>query len=55
MEQVQIEKESKQHNIIKELLRRAKQIKFGTMIVEFKINGGNICAGEIVEQKIKLG
>jgi len=47
--------ENKQEQIIKELKLRAEEMKFGTITAEFKIHEGKIMAGEIIEQKIKLG
>ena len=47
--------EDKQDEIIKELKRRAQEVKFGTMQIEFKIHEGKIMSGEIIEQRIKLG
>lgn len=46
----------KEEIIINELKRRAQEnIRYGIMVVEFKIQDGKIIAGEIIEQKIKLG
>ena len=46
----------KEDQIIEELKRRSREcVKFGTLLVEFKIQDGKILAGEIIEQKIKLG
>lgn len=46
----------KQEKILQELKRRAKEdVCYGTLRVEFKIHEGVIIAGEVVEQKIKLG
>jgi hypothetical protein len=45
----------KEDAIIRELKRRADELKFGIMRVDFKIQDGKIVAGEIVEQRIKLG
>lgn len=45
----------KEEQILKELKRRAGEIRFGVLLVEFKIQDGKIMAGEIIEQKIKLG
>ena len=47
--------EDKEGQIIKELKRRVEEIRFGTIIVEFKVQDGKIMAGEIIEQRIKLG
>ena len=47
--------DDKQNKILEELLRRSSEMKYGTMVVEFKVQDGKIVAGEIIEQKIKLG
>jgi hypothetical protein len=47
--------EDKQTVIINELKRRAEEMRFGTLTVEFKVSNGKILAGEIIEQRIKLG
>ncbi len=47
--------EDKEETILRELKRRAEEIRFGIMVIEFKIQDGRIMAGEIIEQKIKLG
>lgn len=47
--------EDKQEVIIKELKRRAEEMRFGTLTIELKIQDGKIMAGEIIEQRIKLG
>lgn len=47
--------EDKQDLIIRELKRRAEEMRFGTITVEFKIHEGKIMSGEIIEQRIKLG
>ena len=47
--------EDKEVQIIKELKRRAEEVRFGMIRVEFKIQDGKIMAGEIIEQRIKLG
>jgi hypothetical protein len=47
--------EDKEEIIIKELKRRAQEVRFGTITTEFKIHDGRIIAGEIMEQRIKLG
>lgn len=47
--------EDKQNQIITELKRRAEEVRFGTMTIQLKIQDGKIMAGEIIEQKIKLG
>jgi len=49
------EKIDKQEKILEELKRRAEEIKYGSVICEFKIHEGKIMAGEVIEQKIKLG
>ncbi|MFA5197863.1 MAG: hypothetical protein WC437_05600 [Patescibacteria group bacterium] len=45
----------KEEAILKELKKRCEETRFGTLKVEFKIQDGKILAGEIVEQRIKLG
>jgi len=45
----------KSEQIITELKRRAEEVKFGSMTIEIKIQDGKILAGEIIEQRIKLG
>lgn len=46
----------KENKIWEEIKRRAQEdIRFGTMKIELKIQDGKILAGEIIEQKIKLG
>ena len=45
----------KQEKILQELKRRAKEMRFGSMTVEFKVKDEVIVAGDVVEQKIKLG
>ena len=47
--------EDKEDKIISELKRRAEEVRFGMLRVEFKIQDGKIMAGEIIEQRIKLG
>ncbi len=47
--------ENKQDAILKELKRRAEEIRFGSLTVEFKIQDGKIMAGEIIEERKKLG
>lgn len=47
--------EDKQEIIIRELKRRAEEMRFGSLTVEFKIHEGKISGAEIVEQRIKLG
>jgi hypothetical protein len=47
--------EDKQQNIINELKRRAEEIRYGTITVEFKITNGQIMAGDIIQKREKLG
>jgi hypothetical protein len=47
--------ETKEQIIIKELKRRCSEIKYGEAVVNFKIHNGEIVAGELVSQVIKLG
>lgn len=49
------ETQDKQDKILSELKHRAEDIRYGTLRVEFKIHEGKIMAGEIIEEKIKLG
>lgn len=46
----------KQEKILNDLKRRAEEeVRNGDIIVKLKIQDGVIVAGEIMEQKIKLG
>jgi hypothetical protein len=47
--------EDKEEQIINELKRRCQEVKFGLLRIEFKIQDGKILAGEILEQRVKLG
>jgi|GEM_PF-4112839 len=47
--------EDKQEVIIKELKRRADEMRFGSMTVEFKIHEGKITKGDIIEKRESLG
>ena len=47
--------EDKQVIILNELKRRAEEIRFGTLTVEFKITDGKIMAGDIIQKREKLG
>ena len=47
--------EDKDDQIIKELKRRAEEIRFGNITVEFKITDGKIMAGDIIQKREKLG
>jgi hypothetical protein len=47
--------EDKQAIIINELKRRAEEIRYGTITVEFKITDGKIMAGDIIHKREKLG
>jgi len=47
--------EDKENLIINRLKEVAKEIKFGTLTVEFKITEGKIMAGDIIQKKEKLG
>lgn len=47
--------EDKQVIILNELKRRAEEIRFGTITVEFKISDGKIMAGDIIQKREKLG
>lgn len=45
----------KQETIIQELKRRAEEMRFGTLTVEFKVTEGKIMAGDIIQKREKLG
>jgi hypothetical protein len=46
----------KDEQIIQEIKRRAREdIRYGMMTIELKIQDGKIIAGELIEQKVKLG
>jgi len=45
----------KEERIIKQLLERARKLKWGELRVEFKIHEGFITAGEITHTVEKLG
>lgn len=47
--------EDKQETIIRELKRRAEEMRFGTITVEFKIHEGRIAKGDIIEKRETLG
>jgi hypothetical protein len=47
--------EDKQDKIISELKRRAEEMRFGSMTVEFKIHEGKISKGDIIEKRETLG
>ena len=47
--------EDKQEVILRELKRRAEEVRFGTITVEFKITDGKIMAGDIIQERKKLG
>ena len=47
--------EDKDDQIIRELKRRAEEINFGTITVEFKVSEGKIMAGDIIQKREKLG
>jgi len=46
--------EDKQEIIIRELKRRAEEMRFGTLTVEFKIHEGRIAKGDIIEKRETL-
>ena len=50
-----MDESDKENRILTELKRRAEEIKYGCVTVEFKIQDGRILQGEIVQQRIKLG
>jgi len=47
--------DDKQEIILKELKRRAEEIRFGSITVEFKIHDGKITKGDILEKREMLG
>lgn len=47
--------EDKQEIIIRELKRRAEEMRFGSITVEFKIHEGKIMKGDIIEKRETLG
>ena len=47
--------EDKQDTIIKELKRRAEEVRFGSITVEFKIHEGKLAKGDILEKRETLG
>jgi hypothetical protein len=47
--------EDKQEKIISELKRRAEEMRFGTITVEFKIHEGKLAKGDIIEKRETLG
>jgi len=51
----QPDKIKKQNEILEKLQKKAEQLDFGVMLIEFKVQDGKITSGEILEQKIKLG
>ena len=46
--------DDKQETILKELKRRAEEMRFGNIIVDFKIHEGKITKGDVVEKKESL-
>jgi len=47
--------EDKQEVILRELKRRAEEVRFGTITVEFKIHEGKLAKGDILEKRETLG
>lgn len=45
----------KQETIIQELKRRAEEMRFGSMTIEFKIHEGKLAKGDIIEKRETLG
>lgn len=45
----------KQDDILKDLAKKAFEIKHGLLVVEFKVHDGRIAQGEIIEKREKLG
>ena len=46
--------EDKQEIIIKELKRRAEEMRYGAITVEFKIHDGKLVKGDILEKRETL-
>lgn len=44
----------KDETIIERLKELAKELKFGTIVVEFKIHDGKISKGDVIEKKETL-
>lgn len=48
--------EDKEQTIWNEIKRRAKEdVRFGSLVIELKIQDGKIMGGSIKQQEIKLG
>lgn len=47
--------EDKQEIILTELKRRAQEMKYGSLTIEFKIHEGKIAKGDIIEKRETLG
>lgn len=47
--------DNKEETIIRELKRRAEEMRFGSMTVEFKIHEGKLAKGDIIEKRETLG
>jgi len=47
--------EDKQDKILSELKRRAEEMRFGSITVEFKIHEGKLMKGDIIEKRETLG
>ncbi len=47
--------EDKQEVIIRELKRRAEEMRFGMITVEFKVHEGKLAKGDILEKRETLG
>jgi hypothetical protein len=47
--------EDKQDQILSELKRCAEGLRFGVLTIEFKVKDGVIVAGDVVEERKKLG
>ena len=45
----------KQEDILKDLKKKAQDLRFGVLIVEFKIHDGEIAQGEVIRRREKLG
>jgi len=46
--------DDKEDKIIKELKKRAEEMRFGSLTIEFKIHEGKIAKGDIIEKRETL-
>jgi hypothetical protein len=47
--------DDKHETIIKSLETKAEIMGYGVLVIEFKIHGGKLSAGEVIEKREKLG